>query len=68
VPARQEADQDAVDNVLLANDNLSDFGPDIIQPRYCILQIGFAAHRLIVERRGSGARLCWEITHGWSGA
>ena len=48
--AGQHADEDAVDDVLLAHDYLGDLGPDVVQARHCILQSSFRVHGFIVER------------------
>ena len=52
VAARQQADQNAIDHLLLADDDLSDFGANLIEPASRELKCGVAWHLFILAVEG----------------
>ena len=54
VAAGQEADQDAIDHILLADDDLADLLADTIQSRYSLLQLAFGHAFHGIAERGWG--------------
>jgi hypothetical protein len=46
--ARKETDEDAIDDVLLADNDFADFTPDGVELRDCLLDRGFIPHDSIL--------------------